>query len=382
MSGERLLILHDSSEFGGHERAFLRWLSSLLADERLIAATLISPSSRFLEALQLLTLERLRIRRNPYSKQRAEPYRAPLRFLYGRYTRALFKETMASRVLLLQGRIESLATPLRWLPRSAYVVSYMPMAHSGVEMGKHVAASALGDAAKRSLYRRPDRFIVPSKAVALQLKRAGATAPVSIVPNVPSAISAPVPQVEARKTLGLEAKAQVALVMGRLDGQQKGLDRLCRDLSASAKALGDWTFRFVGEGRGSAALIEVFSSTSLRIQVRGWTSSPHLELSAADVLLMPSRFEGVPLVILESMQIGTPVLASDISEFRELLPAENLRNFSRPVDLASALAQVTTPQARSQFRTHASRLLSSLSADASSRQFAEAVLTPLTKAAK
>jgi glycosyltransferase involved in cell wall biosynthesis len=46
-------------------------------------------------------------------------------------------------------------------------------------------------------------------------------------------------------------------------------------------------------------------------------------LQAADVLFMPSRFEGLPLLVLEALQAGIPLVASNTPGILEALP-ENL----------------------------------------------------------
>ena len=376
MTRERLLVLHDSLDFGGHERAFLKWLPFLLSLEAVEAVTLLTPSARFREALAVHEGLCLEVKASPFHKLRGEPYRASFRTAYGRHIRALLTQSAATRTLLLQGRIENLAAALRWLPAQAPVISYIPMAHSGVEMGRNRVVAALGDRFKRGLYRRPNTFIAPSAAVARQLKRAGATAPILIVPNVPDAAQSNLSRSAARRALGLPETQLIALYMGRLDEHQKGLDRLSRALRAPSPALRQWFFRFVGEGTASNRLASVLASSKLRGRVEGWTSTPELEIAAADVVLMPSRFEGIPLVLLEALQAHTPVLASEIEEFRELLPQANRLDFSRSVDLATALEGVTTPAAQAVFRAHAAEVLSRRSVNVSGNLFAQAVLTP------
>jgi glycosyltransferase involved in cell wall biosynthesis len=42
-------------------------------------------------------------------------------------------------------------------------------------------------------------------------------------------------------------------------------------------------------------------------------------LAAADILVHPAQFEGMPLIVLESMAAGLPVLASSVSGIPEAL---------------------------------------------------------------
>ncbi|WP_339138238.1 MAG: glycosyltransferase family 4 protein [Candidatus Electrothrix sp. GW3-4] len=56
-----------------------------------------------------------------------------------------------------------------------------------------------------------------------------------------------------------------------------------------------------------------------RVLFRGWVQSEQI-WPEIDLLLMPSRHEGAPNAVLEALATGTPVLASDIPEHREILP--------------------------------------------------------------
>lgn len=376
MSGRRVAILHDSPDFGGHERAFLTWLPALVASPEIEALEAWVPRGnvRLGRALAALQSPKLAVTPHPFLKGPAEPLRAPFRRAYGRAARAFVAGRQADTVLLLQGRIENLATPLLWLPQGLDVISYLPMAHSGVEMGRPAAAAALTDGLKRLYYRRPRRFIVPSEAVAAQVRRAGGRSPIHVVENVPSAASAQGDRLQARKELGLPADAHIALYMGRFDLYQKGLDWLLRDLKREAPALGGWRFVFVGGGPQADALKALVGEGGVKGQVVEWTDRPSLYLSACDILLLPSRFEGVPLVMLEALQQSVPVLASDIDVFRHYLPTEALRNFAQPVDLPASLEKLTSPGELQAYRNHATSVSGRLDVLTSRSRFTSAVL--------
>jgi glycosyltransferase involved in cell wall biosynthesis len=373
----RIAVLHDSTEFGGHERAFLTWAPAVLAspDVAELRVRLAESNTAFREALNAVAHPKLQVETCPYVKQAAEPYRAPLRPGYGRGAAQFVKRAGADLVLMLQGRIENLATPMLWLPKRLDMVSYLPMAHGGSEMGRSHALSVATDAVKRLYYARPQRLIVPSRAVAAQARRAGARGAIHVVENVPLPAEGERPdRRQARRALGLAQDARLALFMGRFDTHQKGLDRLLRELRRDASRLQAWRFLFVGSGPAEPDIRDVLDGAGVSGEVVGWTARPELFLAASDVLLAPSRFEGVPLVMLEALQHGLPILASDIDVYREYLPSSALRDFSQPVDLPTALDGVTAPTALQAYREHAAAVCARLDMETSRSRFVQALL--------
>jgi glycosyltransferase involved in cell wall biosynthesis len=113
-----------------------------------------------------------------------------------------------------------------------------------------------------------------------------------------------------RAELGVEPHRPLAVFAGRLV-DDKGPDR-----AIEAARLAGWQLRVFGDGplRGRIAeLLEGSGEEPSRV-VRGWVDSDHLRqaLAAADLLLLSSRrVEGLPLVALEAVASGTPVLAGE-----------------------------------------------------------------------
>jgi glycosyltransferase involved in cell wall biosynthesis len=368
-----LLVIQDSLDFGGHEAMFLRFLPRLVesgAFDR-IAMRFPALNARLADRLLPFASPRFEARGWRFSKRRAEPYLADFRRDYGRAVRRLIAAERPSTVLLLQGRIENCAVPMLAAPSECFVVSYVPMAHRMQELGR---SAVPGDLVRRRLYRRPDRFIVPGRAVAEQVAAAGARASVAVVDNV--VVPPPRPdRTGARISLGIDPDARVALFLGRLDVRQKGLDTLADALRAQADRLAGWTFLIVGGGEGAELCADLRADLEGRVAIRcvSWTERPEDALAAADLLLMPSRWEGVPLVMLEAMNYGVPILGSDIDVFRDYLPEAHRIDFAT-ADLASAMERLIEPGRVATYRTTAESRLAECGLERSSERFVAALL--------
>lgn len=102
------------------------------------------------------------------------------------------------------------------------------------------------------------------------------------------------------------------IAVGRLT-RQKGLDLL---LDACARALPGCSIPLqlliVGDGEDRAALQAQVARLGLgdAVQFVGRVHNVHQRLQAADVFVLPSRWEGFPNVMIEAMAVGLPVIAA------------------------------------------------------------------------
>lgn len=132
----------------------------------------------------------------------------------------------------------------------------------------------------------------------------GPDARVLAIPN-----AAPDPkEVPARRP----AEPGVVVAAGRLV-HQKGFDLLIRAWPKVAAAHPDWTLRIYGHGVERDRLQAMIDRRGLagRVQLMGFTDDLPGVLATAGLFVLSSRFEGFPLVLLEAMAAGVPVVAVD-----------------------------------------------------------------------
>ncbi|HPD82919.1 MAG: glycosyltransferase [Alphaproteobacteria bacterium] len=100
---------------------------------------------------------------------------------------------------------------------------------------------------------------------------------------------------------------------GRLH-QQKGFDQLIESLPLFHCDY-DWHLTILGNGSERKNLDNLIKKHHLdnKITFKGYTKTPWPEIASADCFLLPSRYEGLPNVVLESLSVGTPVIATDSS---------------------------------------------------------------------
>jgi len=105
---------------------------------------------------------------------------------------------------------------------------------------------------------------------------------------------------------------KVVLASGRLTFQ-KGFDRLVPVWRQVAEKHPDWQLRIFGAGYQQDKLRELIAVNGLEdsAHLMGYSSQLFDEMRRASVFVMPSRFEGFPMTLLEAMSCGLPPVAYD-----------------------------------------------------------------------
>lgn len=157
----------------------------------------------------------------------------------------------------------------------------------------------------------------------------------------------------ARRRLGIGSEEKVILYVGRLD-PLKGLEQLIEAFASLHEI--PWRTLLIAGGSSDdpealrlRTCAERFQAAD-RVLFAGRVPQSILPLyySAADVAVIPSRYESFGLVALEALACGTPLAATRVGAMERLIPSPRFGRVvpdASPTRLARALQEVLTRQA-------------------------------------
>lgn len=116
-------------------------------------------------------------------------------------------------------------------------------------------------------------------------------------------------------------KTKRFLAVGRFTPLHKGFDLLIEAFSVFSKKNQDWHLDIVGEGEEEQKYRSMISNYNLetRITIYPFTNKIQDYYSNTQIYVLSSRWEGMPLVLVEAMSHGLPIVTSDIPVCKEIL---------------------------------------------------------------
>lgn len=198
---------------------------------------------------------------------------------------------------------------------------------------------------EQRLPRRVDATITVSADIASSLGFAGARViPAPGPPPRPTAAAQ-----EVRKRYGIAADAPLCVTVARLH-PQKGLPVWLEALTGLRAEVPGLRALLVGDGPDRAMLHAQATQAGLDDVVvwAGALPDASNELAAADVIVIPSLWEGSPLVVAEAMSLGRPVVATAVGTVGEWMQPDTgwLVDAGDAAALRRAVVEALTDSAR------------------------------------
>ena len=158
-----------------------------------------------------------------------------------------------------------------------------------------------------TLYRRADCILAPADSIGRDLtdRYRVPRQLIRVIPNPVDVASLREAAFPPHRRPGVGSRF---VAVGRLS-RQKGYDRLIEMLASYP---GDLHVTVLGEGAERDALKSKAKALGVaeRITFVGFDTNPATWVAGADALVLPSRWEGLPNVVLEALACGTPVIAT------------------------------------------------------------------------
>ncbi len=371
-----ILFYDDSPVFGGHEVMSLLGLEAVLTDfsnsVHFIAASANNKLCEKVAGIAVrhphLTLETVGWHDSKLEALRNRLQPSRIKTLANR-----FRQLSPTLVVAIQGNIEHSSLGLHAARRAGIpCVSYIPVPHSNAEMGARFGA--LRDIFCAHLFKLPDAFITITDEMARLLKQQGATAPIDIVYNgVETQRFQPGDAKAACDELSLPFDKVRVGVIGRIEFRQKQQHLLVQAIASDPALAASCHLVFAGDGPDISALQDLIRQHQLSATVLPWCDPARL-YQALDALVIPSRYEGLPLVMLEALSTGTAVLGSDRDGMKDLLPKVWRFEPNNPAALSTALGQFIANHCPAPDPALVSRVRETMSIGSFNHSFSVAVL--------
>lgn len=126
------------------------------------------------------------------------------------------------------------------------------------------------------------------------------------------------------------------LSVGRFSKGHKGFDLLLKAFATFAGFYPEWRLDIVGEGPEykfySSLIVEY--QLQKRVAIHPFTKDIATYYENASVYVLSSRWEGMPLVLMEAMAHGLPVISSDIPVAKELMNDKEVAVFFKSENIS------------------------------------------------
>ena len=320
----KVLIYLDSAVFGGHEVTLLEAIRGL-AEEPVIDLSLLVPQSNRQLLTRLNDLKDIHIETHRFQTAPGDVFRVLCKTGKVRRLAKTIMPYQPDLIIVSQGAIALSACGLG-AARIAGVplMSFLPMAHPvALVRGKKSPAIRLQELLYQRLYALPDYFFTICNTAKDQLRNLHHVDPSRIFACYFGLESECIRQPDSSRRIRSGLKKHLALI-GRIEFQQKRHDFFMRHLAEFRAKLPPVTVHIIGDGPDRNNLEKLVQDLGLHdiVCFEGWVDDMAAWYKQLDMLLLPSRFEGVPVVMLEAMSWKIPVVASRCDGMAEMLPEE------------------------------------------------------------
>lgn len=316
---KKIAFIFPSPIVGGHELMAIKIIKKWQAEKEVTVDAYISESNKRISSI--LNAENITHKCHGVPHRRLQIIHAFINVKYRKST-LNFLNSIRDKyddVIVVQGDIELGSVFLLMAKQAGIMIkSYIPYAHSFKKMGAKL--SLLKDALSKVVYRSCSNYITISNCFKHDIFNLNNDAYVDVIENFIDDELSLVP----RFNKGNSAVFKI-FIIGRVYFKQKGHDILLDSFCKFKKYINQNSeLHIIGDGPDYNKLINKVKKNNLSncVVFHGWLDDCWTLSHEIDVLVIPSKFEGVPLTMIEAHSRGIPILAAARDGMKDYLPPE------------------------------------------------------------
>ncbi len=322
--GDKIAFIFPSKILGGHELMAVE----IIKDFLMLGVSVnifVEPNNKDLKKVVMGIDGISNIIDLPVNKRRLESFSAIFDPLYLKKIRYFlnenFSELNKETIFLVQGDIEiGSSYVVAAHKENIKLISYIPFTHKKKKMKKSIWF--FRDVIDFKIYNLVNDYVTIYQDAVYDLMNYNPNSHVKIIRNKVRNLEK---FKKMRRKISKNKKIKIYII-GRVEFLQKGHDIFFNTIrKLSPQQLNRIELNIIGDGPDFEKLKMILNDfDNMSFKLHGWLKEPWIIAYDADLLIIPSNFEGVPLVMLEALEMRIDIIAKKIDGMIDYLDSDQL----------------------------------------------------------
>ncbi len=325
----RLVIYNDSLDYGSHEEVSCHGLEAIASDESIKPIFIYCSSNKELEN-RLLEIKKstsnLELLPISFHSESFEGLKSKLSSNKVNQLAKIISLKNPNGILVIQSDLEISSLGLLAAKKLGITcISYLASPHTFEE--NRSKYGYIKDLFSKKFLKIPNKIIVNCDTAKSLVEARGIKQSIAVVKSCIKRFNEKYSEKDRekiRRKMRISPKKAVLGVVANLELKKYRQDFLLKSLAEHAPYIWDFHILFVGNGPDRADLGSLSRELKLRDQITFISDKDNLSTvySIIDILVIPSKHELVPLVMIEAMLNKVPIVAPKSDGMAEFLPHE------------------------------------------------------------
>jgi glycosyltransferase involved in cell wall biosynthesis len=321
---KNVLFYSDSKECGGHEIQTISAIGYLQNHFKI--HFVVSKENKYF--VSLLKQWDINVICANYSSTRYQIVRSLISLRHAIYLRKIIRDISPEIIINIQGNIE-IGSIMLLIAKGLSIrcISYIPCCHYLKTVSNKGFVSVIKDFINTRYYQFPTSFITINEYNGELIYKRNKNAPITVVENgIDFKKFEILDKQKARCELDFKKTIKYIGLIGRVSFFTKGHDILLKMVDKYRSELKSYRFVIVGVGEDTELLTSRIKEKEVEdyFLLLGHHSNLSVIYSAIDGIVIPSRYEGTPLVLLEALYYKLPIVMTNLPGVGDYLKKTSL----------------------------------------------------------